>query len=53
MKTYEVTVAIEETYLVEANDEDEACAKAEDRMFEEYNADSVIVIGQPIEREVG
>ena len=49
MKTYEVTVIIEETYFVEADDEDEACEKAEDRMFEEYNADSVIVKGRPIE----
>ena len=51
MKIYEVTVAVEETYIIEADDEDEACAKAENRMFEEHNADSVIVIGKPMERE--
>ena len=51
MKMYEVTVAIEETYFVEADDEDEACTKAENRMFKEHNADGVIVIGKPMERE--
>ena len=45
MKTYEVTVATEETYYVEANNEDEAFAEASSRMMEEHNVCECYQIG--------